>query len=86
VDRLTLGAARNLGTLATDLALKDFLGDADTSDFYRFSLSQSATATVNVTSGDDDFILELIHDANNILQQDAQRHAGSRKLFPASLL
>jgi hypothetical protein len=61
----TLGAARELGVLANDMALLDFLSKQDTSDFYHFDLSKTAKVTVEATSGDDDFILELIQDANN---------------------
>jgi hypothetical protein len=61
----TLPAARELGVITKDLALVDFLSKGDTSDFYRFNLSKTASVTVEMSSGDDDVILELIRDANN---------------------
>src|SRR6185436_17972415 len=60
-----LGVARNLGTLAHDLVLLDFLGKSDTSDNYRFVLSKTAKVTLEMASGDDDVTLELIRDAND---------------------
>jgi hypothetical protein len=60
----TPATARDLGILATDLALIDFLAEGE-SDFHRFSLTERENVTVDLNVGDEDVILELIHDANN---------------------
>jgi subtilisin family serine protease len=44
----TLATARNIGTLSSSQSFSDFVGSTDTNDYYRFDLSQSADADVQL--------------------------------------
>ncbi|MFB2981936.1 Calx-beta domain-containing protein [Microseira sp. BLCC-F43] len=61
----TLGSARNIGTLSGTQTFSDFVGTADTNDFYRFTLNSNSnfSLTLNGLSGNAD--VQLIQDVNN---------------------
>lgn len=57
-------SARNLGTLTTPGTVSDFVGDADPSDLYRFSLSNTSDINLTLNGLSSDADLYLIQDLN----------------------
>jgi hypothetical protein len=58
-------AARDLGTISKSLTAGDFIGTADTEDFYRFTLAARTTLTAKLFRMSADADLQLFRDANN---------------------
>jgi trimeric autotransporter adhesin len=61
----SLSTARNVGSLTTTLTLNDFVGAADTNDFYRFNLNTGSNFNLNLSGLTADAEVELIQDFNN---------------------
>jgi len=62
----TLGAARDIGTLSSsNTTYSDWLGSADTNDFYRFSITNSSDLSLLLNGLSADADLQLIRDINS---------------------
>jgi hypothetical protein len=61
----TLREALDIGTLTGSRSLRDFVGVADMSDYYRFNLASNRNFNLNLTGLTDDADVELIQDINN---------------------
>ncbi|MEX0267734.1 S8 family serine peptidase [Leptolyngbyaceae cyanobacterium UHCC 1019] len=61
----SLSTARNVGTLTNTLTFNDFVGAADTNDFYRFNLNTGSNFNLNLSGLSADADVELIQDLNN---------------------
>ena len=64
----SLPLARNIGNLSSTQTFSDFIGTADTNDFYRFTLTNNSnfSLTLNGLSGDAD--VELLDINGNLIQ------------------
>ncbi|MBW4581270.1 MAG: S8 family serine peptidase [Tildeniella nuda ZEHNDER 1965/U140] len=60
----TLNTARNIGSLYNTQRFNDFVGSADSADFYRFSLSNTSNFSLNLSGLSADADAYLIRDAN----------------------
>ncbi|GAB4298216.1 MAG: hypothetical protein Fur0025_36590 [Oscillatoriaceae cyanobacterium] len=60
----TLNTARDLGILSGSQTLNEFVGDVDTQDIYRFTLSNSSNLSINLQELSADADLQLIRDNN----------------------
>ena len=60
----TLNTARNVGSLSNTQNFSDFVGSADPTDYYRFSLSNTSNLSVNLSGLSADADIYLIRDAN----------------------
>ncbi len=61
----TLATARNLGVVNGSLTVRDFVGNSDPSDFYRFQIAASSNLSLRLTGLSADADLYLIQDANH---------------------
>lgn len=61
----TLLTARDIGTLSGTLSFSDFVGNADTDDFYRFSLNTESNCNLLLNGLSTDADIEVIQDSNN---------------------
>jgi|GEM_PF-968057 len=61
----SLSTARNVGTLTSNLTFNDFVGAADTNDFYRFNLNTGSNFNLSLSGLTADADVELIQDFNN---------------------
>lgn len=61
----TLLTARDIGTLDGTLSFSDFVGTADTDDFYRFSLNTQSSSTLLLNGLSADADIQVIQDLNN---------------------
>ena len=61
----TLATARDIGTLNDSQTFSDFVGNADTSDFYRFSLEDTRELNLTLEGLSSDADLLLIEDLNS---------------------
>ncbi|GET40723.1 hypothetical protein MiSe_55340 [Microseira wollei NIES-4236] len=64
----TLGSARNIGNLSGTQTFSDFVGTADTNDFYRFTLNNNSNFSLNLNSLSGNGILELLDINGNLIQ------------------
>jgi hypothetical protein len=69
----TFATARNLGALSTTQTVSDFVGSADTNDFYRFSLATASnfSLTLNGLSGGDADLQLFDANGNLLLTREA---------------
>lgn len=63
----TLGTARDLGPLGAPQTLRDFVGQADTNDYYRFTLNEYRAVSVRLDGLSADADLELLDRDGRIL-------------------
>ncbi|MBO1346726.1 MAG: S8 family serine peptidase [Hormoscilla sp. GUM202] len=70
----TIATARNIGTLSEPQTFNDFVGNADQSDVYRFSLDTISDFSLRLDglSADADADVSLIEDANNNGEMDTE--------------
>lgn len=62
----TIPAARNLGVLPGTTSLKEYVGELDSFDFYKFTLNSAANLQASLTTSmDKDIDVLLIQDTNN---------------------
>ena len=66
----TIGTARNVGILSGTAFFDDFVGAADTDDYYRVALSATRTLNLSLTGLTADADLQLIRDADGDLRVD----------------
>jgi Ca2+-binding RTX toxin-like protein len=58
----TLASALNIGTLSTATTFKDNVGPLDSSDLYRFSLTQASRVNLSLSGLTDDITLQIVAD------------------------
>jgi RHS repeat-associated protein len=79
----TIGNARNLGTIVGSQTFKDFVGDVDPVDFYRFELSKPSTYNYSISNN---VSLSLLDKQGNLIANPpAQLAAGTYYLKVNSL-
>ncbi|TRV44124.1 MAG: hypothetical protein EWV52_12510 [Microcystis panniformis Mp_MB_F_20051200_S6D] len=62
----TVTNAKNLGIISNNVQQSDFIGQVDTDDYYRFTLSSTSDLSVDVTDlSNGDLFVELRQDKNN---------------------
>jgi hypothetical protein len=59
----SLGAARNIGTLSTSQSFSDWVGSADTNDYYRFDLYQPSNLSLSLNGLSSDANVQLLNSA-----------------------
>ncbi|MFN7900100.1 MAG: pre-peptidase C-terminal domain-containing protein [Synechococcaceae cyanobacterium] len=57
----TLAAARNIGTLSSSQSFSDWVGSADTNDYYRFDLSQASNFALTLNGLSDNADVQLLN-------------------------
>ncbi|WP_374489593.1 pre-peptidase C-terminal domain-containing protein [Zoogloea sp.] len=68
----TLATARNIGTLgSTPLSLSDYVGSADTNDYYRFTLDATRNLRLTLAGLSADADLALLNSAGSVLRMSA---------------
>lgn len=63
----TLATAHNMGTLAGNQTFQDFVGTADSDDYYRFSLIQGSTLNLALTGLSADANVQLLNSDGKII-------------------
>jgi hypothetical protein len=82
-DDNSLANARNLGTLSiggSGRSISDFLGNADTQDFYRFTVTARAGLTIRLTGLRSDADLRLLDLAGNVLVKSANGGSSDERI------
>ncbi|MFN9624246.1 MAG: pre-peptidase C-terminal domain-containing protein, partial [Cyanobacteriota bacterium] len=59
----TLAAARNIGTLTSSQTFSDWVGSADTNDYYRFDLAQAANVSLSLNGLSDNADVQLLNNS-----------------------
>jgi serine protease len=73
----TLGTARNLGNLSASQTITDFVGSSDSTDTYRFQLTNSSNVQIKLDNLFEDADITLIRDRNGNGAIDAGETLGS---------
>ncbi|NEU76052.1 LysM peptidoglycan-binding domain-containing protein [Hassallia byssoidea VB512170] len=76
--------ARNIGTLSSKQYFSDFVGDADTNDYYKFSVSSPSNFNLSLSGLSGNADVQLIQDINGNSQIDANEILGSSILTGSS--
>jgi hypothetical protein len=71
----TLAAARNIGTLTSSQTFSDWVGSADTNDYYRFDLAQAANVSLSLNGLSDNADVQLL--SNSGVQVAISQSVGS---------
>ncbi|MBU6230430.1 MAG: pre-peptidase C-terminal domain-containing protein [Cyanobacteria bacterium REEB459] len=81
----TLATARNIGTLSSTQTFSDWVGSADTNDYYRFSLAQTSTfnLTLNGLSANAD--VQLLNSGGTVLQSSTNAGTTAESITSQSL-
>ena len=81
----TLVTARNIGTLSSTQTFSDWVGSADTNDYYRFSLTQASTfnLTLNGLSANAD--VQLLNSSGTVLQSSTNAGTTAESITSQSL-
>ncbi|MEH2060379.1 MAG: Calx-beta domain-containing protein [Nostoc sp.] len=80
----SLTLARNIGTLSTKQYFSDFVGDADTNDYYKFSVTSPSNFNLSLSGLTSNADVQLIQDINGNSQIDANEILGSSILTGSS--
>ncbi|MEA5579690.1 Calx-beta domain-containing protein, partial [Anabaena sp. UHCC 0451] len=81
----SLTQARNIGTLMNTQNFSDFVGDTDTNDYYRFSVSSPSNFNLSLSGLSGNADVQLIQDINGNSQVDAHEILGSSILTGSSI-
>ncbi|MFZ4640777.1 MAG: pre-peptidase C-terminal domain-containing protein [Nodosilinea sp.] len=81
----TLGTARNIGTLSSTQTFSDFVGSADTNDYYLFNLAQASSfnLTLNGLSANAD--VQLLNSSGTVLQSSTNAGTAAESITSQSL-
>ncbi|MFM7470431.1 MAG: PPC domain-containing protein, partial [Nodosilinea sp.] len=81
----TLATARNIGALSSTQTFSDWVGSADTNDYYRFDLAQTSTfnLTLNGLSADAD--VQLLNSSGTVLQSSVNGGTTAESITSQSL-
>ncbi|MBD1867940.1 pre-peptidase C-terminal domain-containing protein [Cyanobacteria bacterium FACHB-471] len=64
----TLSTARNIGILRGNVSFQDFVGNADTNDYYRFSVTNTSTFRLALSDLSADADVELLNSSGELIQ------------------
>lgn len=80
----SLTQARNIGTLSSKQYFNDFVGNADTNDYYKFNVSSPSNFNLSLSGLSGNADVQLIQDINGNSQIDANEIFGSSILTGSS--
>jgi len=77
----TLATARNIGALSTAQSFSDWVGSADTNDYYGFSLLQASNFNLSLSGLSADADVELLSSSGSVLASSANGGSTSESII-----
>ena len=79
----TLAAARSIGSLGATQSFSDWVGSSDTNDYYRFTVSQASSFSLNLNGLSADADVQLLSDSGLVLASSANTGSSSEAISRA---
>jgi hypothetical protein len=76
--------ARNLGIFPGSFTVKDYVGDLDKADYYKFSLNQTQNFNASFSASSGSISMVLYHDVNNNGLIDSGERVDGKIGYPAN--
>jgi pimeloyl-ACP methyl ester carboxylesterase len=76
----SLGSARNIGTLNGTRSFSDFVGSADSNDYYRFDINNTTNFSLSLTGLSADADVHLLNSSGGILASSARGGSDSESI------